>query len=158
MGDLIEKMARKTNVYILRLINNKYYVGISQNPQKRIKDHFAGRGAGWTRTHKPMGVELVLNGVDIFEEDMWTKRYMADKGIENVRGGFYVRDTIPEPEQKMIQREIWSAEAVCMRCGRDNHYAAQCTYDKDVNGRIITGWETCNICGFWRDSKSDLLK
>ena len=83
---------------------------------------------------------------------------MADKGIENVRGGFYVRDTIPEPEQKMIQREIWSAEAVCMRCGRDNHYAAQCTYDKDVNGRIITGWETCNICGFWRDSKSDLLK
>ena len=151
-------MARKTNVYILRLLNNKYYVGISQNPQKRIKDHFAGRGAGWTRTHKPVGVEAVLNGVDVFEEDMWTKRYMADKGINNVRGGFYVRDEIPEPEQKMIQREIWSAEAVCMRCGRNGHIAAHCQHTRDINGRIITSWETCDICGFWRDSKSDLLK
>ena len=151
-------MARKTNVYILRLLNNKYYVGISQNPQKRIKDHFAGRGAGWTRTHKPVGVEAVLNGVDVFEEDMWTKRYMADKGINNVRGAFYVRDEIPEPEQKMIQREIWSAEAVCMRCGRNGHIAAHCQHTRDINGRIITGWETCDICGFWRDSKSDLLK
>ena len=60
-----KSMVRKTNLYILRLINGKYYVGISQNPQKRIKDHFAGRGAGWTRTHKPVGVEMVLNGVDM---------------------------------------------------------------------------------------------
>ena len=65
-------MPRKTNVYILRLLAGKYYVGISKNPQKRIKDHFAGKGAGWTRTYAPIGVEAVHNGVDVFEEDMWT--------------------------------------------------------------------------------------
>ena len=142
-------MARKTNVYILRLLAGKYYVGISKNPDKRIKDHFASKGAGWTRTYKPIGVEAVYNGVDVFMEDMFTKKMMAEKGINNVRGGFYVREEIPEPEQKMIQREIWSAEAVCMRCGRDGHMAAHCHHTRDVNGGIITAWEQCGACGNW---------
>ena len=140
-------MPRTTNVYILRLVAGKYYVGISKNPQKRIKDHFAGRGAGWTRKHAPLAVEAVYNGVNVFEEDMWTKRLMAEKGILNVRGGFYVRDEIPEPEQKMIQREIWSATAVCMRCGRDGHMAVHCQHIRDVNGGIIMNWEQCSTCG-----------
>ena len=140
-------MPRTTNVYILKLVAGKYYVGISKNPQKRIKDHFAGRGAGWTRKHAPLAVEAVYNGVNVFEEDMWTKRLMAEKGILNVRGGFYVRDEIPEPEQKMIQREIWSATAVCMRCGRDGHMAVHCQHIRDVNGGIIMNWEQCSTCG-----------
>ena len=140
-------MPRTTNVYILRLVAGKYYVGISKNPQKRIKDHFAGRGAGWTRKHAPLAVEAVYNGVNVFEEDMWTKRLMAEKGILNVRGGYYVRDEIPEPEQKIIQREIWSATAVCMRCGRDGHMAVHCQHIRDVNGGIIMNWEQCSTCG-----------
>ena len=78
---------------------------------------------------------------------MWTKRLMAEKGILNVRGGYYVRDEIPEPEQKMIQREIWSATAVCMRCGRDGHMAVHCQHIRDVNGGIIMNWEQCSTCG-----------
>ena len=140
-------MPRTTNVYILKLVAGKYYVGISKNPQKRIKDHFAGRGAGWTRKHAPLAVEAVYNGVNVFEEDMWTKRLMAEKGILNVRGGYYVRDEIPEPEQKMIQREIWSATAVCMRCGRDGHMAVHCQHIRDVNGGVIMNWEQCSACG-----------
>ena len=140
-------MPRTTNVYILKLVAGKYYVGISKNPQKRIKDHFAGRGAGWTRKHAPLAVEAVYNGVNVFEEDMWTKRLMAEKGIMNVRGGYYVRDEIPEPEQKMIQREIWSATAVCMRCGRDGHMAVHCQHIRDVNGGVIMNWEQCSACG-----------
>ena len=140
-------MPRTTNVYILKLVAGKYYVGISKNPQKRIKDHFAGRGAGWTRKHAPLAVEAVYNGVTVFEEDMWTKRLMAEKGILNVRGGYYVRDEIPEPEQKMIQREIWSATAVCMRCGRDGHMAVHCQHIRDVNGGVIMNWEQCSACG-----------
>ena len=151
-------MPRKTNLYILKLVAGKYYVGISQNPQKRIKDHFANRGAGWTRTYKPVSVEAVMNGVDIFEEDMWTKKLMAEHGIANVRGGYYVRNEIPESEQKMIQREIWSAAAVCMRCGRAGHFVAHCQHERDVNGHIITTWEQCSMCGFWRDGNFEKLK
>ena len=151
-------MPRKTNLYILKLVAGKYYVGISLNPQKRIKDHFANSGAGWTRTYNPVSVEAVMNGVDIFEEDMWTKKLMAEHGIANVRGGYYVRNEIPEPEQKMIQREIWSAEAVCMRCGRAGHFVAHCQHERDVNGHIITTWEQCSMCGFWRDGNFEKLK
>ena len=151
-------MPRKTNVYILRLLRDKYYVGISQNPTRRIKEHFANKGAGWTREHKPVAVEAVINGVDVFEEDMWTKRLMAEHGILNVRGGYYVRNEIPEPEQKMIQREIWSAAAVCMRCGRAGHFAAHCQHTRDINGHLITMWEQCSMCGYWRDGNFDKLK
>ena len=142
---------RKTNLYILRLVNGKYYVGVSKNPQRRIKDHFAGNGVGWTRTHKPVSVEAVINGVDIFDEVMWTKKPMAEKGILNVRCGYYVHDEIPEPEQKMIQQEIWSAKSVCMRCGRSGHFIGLCQHTRDIDGNLITTWEQCSTCGFWRD-------
>lgn len=151
-------MPRKTNLYILKLVAGKYYVGVSQNPTKRINDHFSGRGVGWTWTHKPVSVESIMNSVDFFEEDMWTKKLMAKHGIANVRGGYYVRNEIPEPEQKMIQREIWSAEAVCMRCGRAGHFVAHCQHKRDVNGHIITTWEQCSMCGFWRDGNFEKLK
>jgi predicted GIY-YIG superfamily endonuclease len=144
-------MASRTNVYVLRLLAGKFYVGVSKNPTQRIKQHFAGKGSGWTRTHSPLSVEAVYNNVDVFEEDMITKKLMAEKGIENVRGGFYVRNEIPEPEQKMIHREIWSAKAVCMRCGRSGHYAVHCEHARDVNGKIITKWDKCVDCGCWRD-------
>jgi predicted GIY-YIG superfamily endonuclease len=147
-------MPRKTNVYILRLLAGKYYVGTSVNPTKRIKDHFAGRGAGWTKQYKPIGVEAVLNGVDVFTEDMMTKHMMAEKGIDNVRGAFYVRNEIPEPEQKMIQREIWSANSVCMRCGRAGHFAHACEHIRDIEGRFITSWQKCVHCGSWKDEVS----
>jgi len=140
-------MPRKTNVYILRLVAGKYYVGTSQNPQKRIMDHFANKGVSWTKKHAPLAVEAVYNGVDVFEENMWTKRLMAEHGILNVRGGLYVREEIPEPEQKMIQREIWSTMAVCMRCGRDGHMVAHCQHIRDVNGSIIMNWKQCSTCG-----------
>jgi hypothetical protein len=65
--------------------------------------------------------------------------------------GLSVREEIPEPEQKMIQREIWSAMAVCMRCGRDGHMVAHCQHIRDVNGKIITCWEECSACGNWAD-------
>ena len=142
-------MPRKTNVYILRLLRDKYYVGISQNPTRRIKEHFANKGAGWTREHKPVAVEAVINGVDVFEEDMWTKRLMAEHGILNVRGGYYVRNEIPEPEQKMIQREIWSAAAVCMRCGRAGHFASHCQHTRDINGHLITNTQLVDAIAQW---------
>ena len=73
--------------YILKLENQKWYVGISQDPKTRIKKHFAGKGSAWTRFHKPLEVMTLK---EIKEPSIWEKEktlsMMRDKGWKNVRG------------------------------------------------------------------------
>lgn len=44
-------------VYILRCSDSSYYVGYTEDIQKRISDHNNGNGAKWTAARRP--VELV---------------------------------------------------------------------------------------------------
>ena len=46
-------------VYTLNLKGGNKYVGYTQNPNKRINDHFNGYGAKWTKKHKPTSVESI---------------------------------------------------------------------------------------------------
>ena len=36
-------------IYILKLRNNKYYIGKTQNPTFRLEDHFENNGSSWTK-------------------------------------------------------------------------------------------------------------
>jgi putative endonuclease len=40
--------------YILRCCDDSLYVGISNNVEERVKRHNAGKGAAYTRSHKPV--------------------------------------------------------------------------------------------------------
>lgn len=44
------------HVYILLCEGNTYYIGISNNVQKRFLDHTQGRGGAYTRSHKPIEI------------------------------------------------------------------------------------------------------
>ena len=46
--------------YILRLSGGRRYVGFSSRRGPRIRSHFQGRGASYTRTYKPKGVVSVF--------------------------------------------------------------------------------------------------
>ena len=48
-------------VYILRCEKNFLYTGITKNIERRFKEHCdgTGKGAKYTRSHKPLGVEAV---------------------------------------------------------------------------------------------------
>lgn len=46
-------------VYILRCEKNCLYTGITRDVEKRFCEHCMGKGAKYTRTHKPLGVEAV---------------------------------------------------------------------------------------------------
>ena len=49
--------------YMVRCANDAFYTGWTTDPQRRVKEHNAGRGARYTRMHGP--VELVyLEEVD----------------------------------------------------------------------------------------------
>ncbi len=52
-------------IYILQCTDGSHYTGSTNNVEKRFQDHLAGRGARYTKSHKP--VKLV------YQEDFDTK-------------------------------------------------------------------------------------
>ncbi|NNE38812.1 MAG: GIY-YIG nuclease family protein [Gammaproteobacteria bacterium] len=52
-------------VYIVRCSNDSLYTGITTDIERRMKQHNAGKGAAYTRSHRP--VELV------YQEDVTSR-------------------------------------------------------------------------------------
>ena len=128
-----------TNVYALQLEGGKYYIGKSDNLDRRIESHFSGSGAAWTREHHPLKVVERRLNVSRFEEDKMTKEYMEKYGIDNVRGGAYTQIELPEGSRESLQREIRGTTDVCFKCNRQGHWANQCY------ARTVEVW-ACDQC------------
>lgn len=115
-----------TNIYVLKLKNNKYYVGQSTNVNQRIKQHERGEGSAWTQKYEPVEVVEIKKNASPFDEDKMTKQYMAKYGVENVRGGSYSQVRLTDEQEDILQREIDTATGACFRCGEKGHFANQC--------------------------------
>ena len=113
-------------IYILRLLNEKWYVGKSKNVKKRFRQHKRGRGAIWTRIHKPIEINKDIMMRCRYDEDRYTKKMMGKYGIENVRGGSYSQINLCDNTKEFIEREIRTAEDRCFRCGGTDHYTKNC--------------------------------
>lgn len=77
-------------LYVLKLNNNKYYVGVTNNFERRYKEHKSGNGANWTKLHEVKEIMLTIdisskNAIDM--ENSITYKMMLEYGINNVRGG-----------------------------------------------------------------------
>ena len=48
-------------VYILQCCDSSYYTGYTNNLQERTKQHLNGKGAKYTKAHKPERVAYVEN-------------------------------------------------------------------------------------------------
>jgi cellular nucleic acid-binding protein len=116
-----------TTIYVLKLQGGKYYIGKSDDAMKRYQQHLNGYGSAWTKQYKPISLEKVIPNASPFDEDKYTKEYMAKYGIENVRGGSYVSIDISEEQEDLLRREIRGAEDSCQKCGRQGHFANKCT-------------------------------
>tara|TARA_R100000541_G_scaffold55720_2_gene64746 strand:- start:332 stop:646 length:315 start_codon:yes stop_codon:yes gene_type:complete len=89
-------------LYVLKLDNDKYYIGITLNLNQRLSQHFSGDGSKWTKVHKPINViEIQINNVDknVDEslENKVTLEYMKKYGWQSVRGGSYTRLDLKKP-------------------------------------------------------------
>jgi hypothetical protein len=115
-----------TNVYILELQDNKYYVGKSRSVQDRFKQHTDGLASAWTKRYPPLRVMEVYKDVSLFDEDKYTKETMYRFGIENVRGGSYVTITLTEDQLSLLEKEIKFACDLCIRCGKAGHFIKNC--------------------------------
>ena len=81
-------------LYVLLLEQGKYYVGItSQTPEKRFQEHLHTRKSYWTEKYPPVRIiqTVDLGGLDREAaqayESRVVRKYMREKGVNNVRGG-----------------------------------------------------------------------
>lgn len=124
-------------VYVLRLENDRYYVGKTHDVETRYADHLNGRGTTWTKLYKPIELVLVKNCVYSFEEDGFVKLYMYHHGIDKVRGGAYSSEILSDDQIYFLKRELWSSHGACMRCGREGHYIKSCYATHDTYGKPL---------------------
>ncbi|HBK9529098.1 TPA: GIY-YIG nuclease family protein [Escherichia coli] len=80
-------------VYVLKLENEKWYVGYTKNILGRIKEHAMGIGAEWTKTNKPIQLVNFFIG-DHKIERRFTEELMIKFGWQNVRGARWTANEI----------------------------------------------------------------
>ena len=144
-----------TNIYILKLECNKFYVGKTDNLEKRSLEHYNGTASTYTKKYKPLSIEKIIPNASPFDEDKYTIEYMGKYGIDNVRGGIYVTEALDSLQRYTIKKSIWGANDCCTKCGRKGHFVNFCKETTDVNGENILpliksipiSIKTCFQCG-----------
>jgi hypothetical protein len=137
-----------TTIYILRLEGGRYYVGRSDNPDARFRQHVAGNGSAWTRKYPPIKIVKKIPNSSPYDEDRYVKEYVQIYGVQNVRGGAYSEIVLSEEQKRTLEREVRGATDACMKCGRTGHFAKDCYARTTVQCSSVEyeyEWE-CDYC------------
>ncbi len=120
-------------IYVLKLENNKYYIGKTDNPNIRLNAHFKCNGSEWTKKYNPLEIIEIIPDCDKYDEDKYTKIYMDKYGIDNVRGGSYVKLELDTDTIKFLQKESIATNDKCFNCGMNGHFSKDCNKNKNNN-------------------------
>ena len=87
----------KNYIYVLKLIEDRYYVGRTGNILRRIEEHFTNNGAVYTKAYKPKKVIEVEEEKSSDDERLKTLEIMEKYGWEKVRGACWCCLKIKKP-------------------------------------------------------------
>ena len=76
-------------VYILLCRGNSYYIGITNNLERRFKDHQEGKGGAYTKSHKPIRLvysEPHPDRSSALKREIQLKTWSRTKKVELVAG------------------------------------------------------------------------
>jgi predicted GIY-YIG superfamily endonuclease len=79
----------KNYIYVLKLVEDRYYVGRTSNIFRRIKEHFTVGGSVYTKKYKPLKVIEVEEEKTSDDERKMTFKYIEKYGWEKVRGSYW---------------------------------------------------------------------
>lgn len=133
-----------SQIYILELENNKFYVGKSNNINYRYLQHLNGKGTEFTKLYQPIKIYKVYNNISEFDEDNYTKLYMKLYGIHNVRGGSYCNIYLTKDEIILLNKELNTINNECYRCGRKSHFIKNCYAKTHINGELLNDYQLNN--------------
>ena len=75
-------------VYVLLCKDNSLYTGSSNDPEKRFLDHLNGKGAKYTKSHKPLKIVFTQsfpNKSLALKREWEIKRWTRSKKIEKLK-------------------------------------------------------------------------
>jgi hypothetical protein len=125
-------------IYILKLEQNKYYVGLTKNPNSRIQEHFNGNGSSFTSLYKPIHIVKQIQTYDRYDEDKIVKQCMSKYGILNVRGGSYSNLELSNETVDFLEKEIMHARNACFRCLKRGHFMKNCNAKTNIRGTSLS--------------------
>ncbi len=124
-------------IYVLKLTDNKYYVGRTKNIKTRLEQHKNGEGSEWTKRYQFIELLEHFETQSSFDEDIYVKKYMNKYGIDNVRGGSYNQIRLSQYQKEFLIKELRTYNNLCYRCGRSSHYVNNCYAKTDIDGISI---------------------
>ncbi len=149
-------MSSKT-LYVLRLCDDKYYIGITNRLlSERLIEHFSNSGSAWTKLYKPLEIMETFSNPDDFDEDKYTKKYMKLYGIQNVRGGSYVKVDLQDYQIKSLEQELCTRENKCFKCGLEGHFLKD--RPKFVKSNSVNPGDWTCQCGEINFRKRDMCR
>jgi predicted GIY-YIG superfamily endonuclease len=99
----------KDYIYVLQLIDDRYYIGRSQNVLYRIEQHFNGDGSVYTKKFKPLKVVEIVEETTNEDERNKTIEYIKKYTWEKVRGYVWCRIDYKNPvkiDNMILERTI----------------------------------------------------
>jgi predicted GIY-YIG superfamily endonuclease len=131
------------SIYVLECEGGRYYIGKSEGKfLKRVDEHFLGNGCEWTKRYPPIRLIESFHKARNVDEDIKTKEYMRQYGVDLVRGGSYSQLELPQYKQRALQDEFRTIDNGCFRCGRLDHFISACNAREHVDGNQLASVRT----------------
>jgi predicted GIY-YIG superfamily endonuclease len=149
----VEEQSSVKTLYVLELERGKYYVGITNDLQRRLAEHEAGTGSAYTKKYPIVRIFHQEPLTSDFQEDMKVKELMGKYGVDNVRGGKYSRVKLTKEEKRLLEAEIEHASQLCYNCKKTGHVAANCLTKKKNESSVkknessVKKKNVCERCG-----------
>ena len=125
-----------------------WYVGLSDDVKKRLMDHFAGKGAQFTREHPPISIELVWpvssEAAEAYAFFAMAKKLPQTAVLEGRLGGW--TQTVSNPSQLsklMLQDAHRMLKSKCLACGLPDQAAGDAVCKKKIPDSCPI---TCSNC------------
>jgi predicted GIY-YIG superfamily endonuclease len=119
----------KNYIYVLKLVEDRYYVGRTINIFRRIQEHFTGVGSIYTKKYKPLKVIEVEEEITPEDERKMTFKYVEKYGWEKVRGSYWCSLEIKRwPNLKSYEK---------MKSQRDKKLLEMANLEKNIKNMYV---------------------